>query len=41
MIMMSDLDKPDFNHGGGTVSYTGQSQMVHRRHLAHTTIVSA
>jgi phosphatidylethanolamine-binding protein (PEBP) family uncharacterized protein len=27
IILMSDLDKPDFNHGGGTVTYTGQSQI--------------
>lgn len=27
LIIMSDLDKPDFNHGGGTVTYTGQSQI--------------
>lgn len=27
VVIMSDLDKPDFNHGGGTVTYTGQSQI--------------
>lgn len=27
VIVMSDLDKSDFNHGGGTVSYTGQPQI--------------
>jgi phosphatidylethanolamine-binding protein (PEBP) family uncharacterized protein len=27
IVIMSDLDKPDFNHGGGTVTYMGQSQI--------------
>lgn len=27
VVAMSDLDRPDFDQGGGTMAYTGQSQI--------------